>query len=133
MRTQIQHHLPPLPTSYSPYPATNAATAFPGVDDSQRSRLFGGLSSTTVGRPGQYDQMFFQMQLLRQRNEAHDLQMAGKNTSRSGTRLYPAPPPFGASGTLDHGFLPGQGHFSMVGTVTIFLCMMASDVCVAIS
>lgn len=115
-----QQHLPSPPTLHSQRANTYGATASSALNNSQHSRLVGGLPSMTVVRPGQYDQMFFQMQLLRQRNEAHDLQMARRNASRSGTGLSPAPPPFGASGTSNRGFLPTQGHFSMVSTLCIF-------------
>lgn len=109
-----QQQLPFPPIIHSQRVNNYGATASPGHDNLPHPPLFDGLPSRTVGRPMQYSQMYFQMQTLRQQNQAHDVEVARQNASRNGMGPSPAPRPFGASGPLTRGFDQTQGHFSIV-------------------
>jgi hypothetical protein len=121
----FQQHLPFSPMNQSHRTINYGAAYTPGLTNLTHPPLFGGLPSMTVGRPIQYDQTYFQMHTLRQQNQAHDLEMVRHRNAPDGMGLPPAPPPFGASGPLNHGpqgFIQTQGHSGMVSNLLV-LCI----------
>jgi hypothetical protein len=89
-------------------------TAPPGYANLAHPPMFGGPPSMTVGRPMQYDQMYLQIQALRQQNEAHDSGFSRQAALRNSMAPSSAPRSFGVSGPLTRGFDQTQGHSSSV-------------------
>ncbi|KAF3044235.1 hypothetical protein E8E11_005907 [Didymella keratinophila] len=113
MSTPNHQQHPPYPrTAHGQSISNYGATASSRSANLPHPPPFDGLPSMTAGRPMQYSEMYFQMEILRQRNLAHDLEMTKQYTSRNGMGPSPAPQPFGASGPLTRGFDQTQGQFN---------------------
>lgn len=107
-----QQYLPLSPTLQ--HISDYGATVPPGIACLSKPPIYGGLPSRTGGGPMQYDQMYLQIQSLRQQNEARQVGMSRHFASHNGTGPSPTPPPFGASGPLHCGFDKSEGRPSMV-------------------
>ena len=91
-----QHMLLPPPSGT--YQAMNyGSTASSPPSNFPHPPSFGGVPSSTGGRPVHLDRLFRQIQATRQQNQTHDLDVARCFSTHNGVTL---PPPFGLSASL---------------------------------
>ncbi|KAF1927378.1 uncharacterized protein M421DRAFT_178140 [Didymella exigua CBS 183.55] len=111
-----QQNLSFPPTDHNHHTNNYGTTASLGLINLPHLPSSGCLTSTSAGRSMQYDQLYFQIQTLRQQSHAHEIEMARRDVSQNRMGLAPAPPSFGVSGPLNRGgqgSIQTQGHSSM--------------------
>ena len=114
MTTPSYQQLPFPPPIHNQRLSNYGGTVPPGHANLAHPPMFGGLPSMTKERPMQYDQVYLQIQTLRQQNEAHDSGFSRQTALRNSMAPSSAPRPFGVSGPLTCGFGQTPGHSSSV-------------------